>query len=159
MMMNLFCRQGGRRRAAAGGGHVRDDGGPEAGAGGGDGEHGAVAAGAGLPRGQAVVLRLRRRLLGGDRKHGAKVRAPFAYFSSSSGGGAAERGGGGGAADADAEFLRAWTSMKVTASAGRTMHTHVPAVSSDRGLARTRVVCRTSTRSWSAGSRAPRRSL
>ncbi|PWZ36792.1 Cellulose synthase-like protein H1 [Zea mays] len=48
------------------------------------------------------------------RKHGAKVRAPFAYFSSSSGGGAAERGGGGGvgAADADAEFLRAWTSMK-----------------------------------------------
>jgi hypothetical protein len=95
------------------------------------------------------------------RKHGAKVRAPFAYFSSSSGGGAAERGGGGGvgAADADAEFLRAWTSMKVTASAGRTMHTHVPAVSSDRVLARTRVVCRTSTRSWSAGSRAPRRGL
>lgn len=95
------------------------------------------------------------------RKHGAKVRAPFAYFSSSSsGGGVAERGGGGGGGDAgaDAEFLRAWTSMKVTASAAY-MHTHVPAVSSDRVLARTRVVCRTSTRSWSAGSRAPRRSL
>lgn len=46
------------------------------------------------------------------RKHGAKVRAPFAYFSSSSGGGVAERGGGAADADADAKFLRAWTSMK-----------------------------------------------
>jgi cellulose synthase/poly-beta-1,6-N-acetylglucosamine synthase-like glycosyltransferase len=42
------------------------------------------------------------------KKHGVKVRAPFVYFSAS--GGAAERGG---ATDDDAEFLRAWTLVKV----------------------------------------------
>ena len=36
------------------------------------------------------------------KKHGVKVRAPFVYFSSGSAGAAA-----------DAEFLRAWTLMKV----------------------------------------------
>ena len=40
------------------------------------------------------------------KKHGVKVRAPFVYSS----GGAAERDG---AADDDAEFLRAWTLVKV----------------------------------------------
>lgn len=62
------------RGGAAGGRHVRDDGGPEAGAAGGDGEHGPVAARAGLPGGQAGVLRLRRRVLPGDVLRSARGR-------------------------------------------------------------------------------------
>ena len=51
-----------------------DDGGPEAGAADGDGEHGAVAARAGLPGRQAGVLRLRRWLLAADVLRAARGR-------------------------------------------------------------------------------------
>jgi hypothetical protein len=86
------------------------------------------------------------------KKHGVGVRAPFVYFSSAAAVAAAD----------DAEFLRAWTFMKVKLLAtvnsflqsvtSTAVHTYAPV--SDRVVA-----CRTSTRSWCAGSRTPKRTL